>query len=119
MTLPSSCRSSPAMARKSVVLPQPDGPRKQTNSPRLTSRSMSFRAVKVPKRFDKPSMRRNGCAISLMLSPTPSFRSEGRVILGPRSGPEDLVTLRAILAPRSSGLRFAPPEDDARRIAPE
>ena len=25
--------SSPAMARSSVVLPQPEGPRKQTNSP--------------------------------------------------------------------------------------
>ena len=27
--------SRPAIARSSVVLPQPDGPRKQTNSPRI------------------------------------------------------------------------------------
>src|SRR4051794_19923338 len=30
-----------AMTRSSVVLPQPDGPMKETNSPRLTDRSMS------------------------------------------------------------------------------
>ena len=34
-----------------VVLPQPEGPRKQTNSPSATSSEMSPRAVKSPKRF--------------------------------------------------------------------
>ena len=36
--VPSSCGSRPAIARSSVVLPQPEGPRKQTNSPRDVQR---------------------------------------------------------------------------------
>ena len=40
--------SSPAMIRSRVVLPQPDGPRKQTNSPLPVSRSIAFSAVKAP-----------------------------------------------------------------------
>src|SRR4029077_1701566 len=62
--VPSSCGSRPAIARKSVVLPQPEGPRKQTNSPCATSRSMSFSAVKAPKRFSRARMRTNGCAVA-------------------------------------------------------
>jgi hypothetical protein len=46
------------MARRSVVLPQPEGPRKQTNSPRRTSSEMFFSAVNAPKRFERFSMRR-------------------------------------------------------------
>ena len=34
--------SSPAMARSSVVLPQPDGPRKETNSPLATVQADAF-----------------------------------------------------------------------------
>ena len=33
-------RSRSAMTRSSVVLPQPDGPMNETNSPRFTSRSI-------------------------------------------------------------------------------
>ena len=40
--------SSPAMARSNVVLPHPEGPRKQTNSLSKTSRQMSLMAVKSP-----------------------------------------------------------------------
>ena len=50
--------SSPAMARSSVVLPQPDGPRKQTNSPGKISREMSFSAANAPNCFVRRSMRR-------------------------------------------------------------
>ena len=50
--------SSPAMARSSVVLPQPDGPRKQTNSPGKISREMSFSAVNAPNCLVSRSIRR-------------------------------------------------------------
>src|SRR5262245_26282137 len=52
--LPPLCVSSPAMMRSSVVLPQPDGPRKQTNSPCATARSMSSSAVKLPNCLRMP-----------------------------------------------------------------
>ena len=38
--------SKPAIMRSVVVLPQPDGPRKVTNSPRFTSRLKSCTAMK-------------------------------------------------------------------------
>ena len=50
--------SRPAMARSSVVLPHPDGPRKQTNSPSWISSEMSSRAVKAPNFLVRRSMRR-------------------------------------------------------------
>src|SRR5262245_32893948 len=49
--VPEVCGSSPAMARSRVVLPHPEGPRKQTNSPSATSSEMSPSAVKSPKRL--------------------------------------------------------------------
>src|SRR5437879_4555071 len=48
MTSPAVVRSRPAIIRKVVVLPQPDGPRRQTTSPAATERSTSFTATKVP-----------------------------------------------------------------------
>ena len=39
---PAVCTSSPAMMRSSVVLPQPEGPRKQTSSPGCTARLTSL-----------------------------------------------------------------------------
>jgi hypothetical protein len=50
--------SRPAMARSSVVLPQPDGPRKQTNSPSAISSEMSSSAVNAPNFLVSPWMRR-------------------------------------------------------------
>src|SRR5439155_51106 len=50
-TSPASGVSSPAMTRNSVVLPQPEGPRKQTNSPSPISRLMSFNARAAPNRL--------------------------------------------------------------------
>ena len=50
--------SSPAIARSSVVLPQPDGPRKETNSPAATARLTPPSASKLPKRFDTRSTTR-------------------------------------------------------------
>src|SRR5450756_2033896 len=39
------------MMRRSVVLPEPEGPRSATSSPGRTSRLMWFSAVKLPKRL--------------------------------------------------------------------
>ncbi len=50
--------SRPAIARSSVVLPQPDGPRKQTNSPGKISSEMSFSAANAPNCFVSRSIRR-------------------------------------------------------------
>src|SRR5690606_4601030 len=41
--------SKPAIMRKVVVLPQPLGPRNETNSPRSTARSMPWIVVWLPK----------------------------------------------------------------------
>ena len=49
--LPASCASRPAITRSSVVLPQPEGPRKQTSLPFSTSSETSSSAVKAPKRL--------------------------------------------------------------------
>ena len=48
---PSGCGKTTllrAIARSRVVLPQPDGPRKQANSPSAIVRDTSFSAVKAP-----------------------------------------------------------------------
>src|SRR5438034_9648337 len=64
MGLPSSrisplvAGSSPASRFSAVDLPQPDGPRKVTNSPPCTSSANSSSTVRVPKRF----VRRNESA---------------------------------------------------------
>ena len=50
---PLDCSSSPAIQRKRVVFPQPDGPKKQTNSPSFIEIEMSFKALKLPKYLDK------------------------------------------------------------------
>ncbi len=46
--------SSPAMARSNVVLPQPDGPTKVTNSLVRTVSDTSRKAVNDPKVFHTP-----------------------------------------------------------------
>ena len=57
-TLPAVWMSSPAIARSRVVLPQPEGPRKQTNSPSRTSSEMSASAVNSPNFFVRRRTRR-------------------------------------------------------------
>src|SRR5690242_11692155 len=48
-TSPALARSSPATIRRVVVLPQPEGPRRQTTSPAETERLKSWTAVNAPK----------------------------------------------------------------------
>jgi len=54
-TDPSSGISSPAMARSSVVLPEPEGPSRARNSPGSARSETPFSAGKRPKRFLTPS----------------------------------------------------------------
>jgi hypothetical protein len=55
---PAVWMSRPAMARRSVVLPQPEGPRKHTNSPSCTSSEMSWSATNSPNFFTSPRTRK-------------------------------------------------------------
>src|SRR6185437_13327454 len=54
MTSPALARSSPAMMRKVVVLPHPEGPNRQTTSPAETLRLTFLTAVNAPKLFVTP-----------------------------------------------------------------
>src|SRR5712691_3754317 len=56
-TSPASGCSNPAMIRRSVVFPQPDGPSKQKKSPLRTSRSTPTRACTLSKFLLTPSTR--------------------------------------------------------------
>jgi hypothetical protein len=50
--------SRPQMARRSVVLPHPEGPRKETNSPSYMSRKTSSSAVNFPDALETLRMLR-------------------------------------------------------------
>ena len=50
-----SGRSKPATMRSSVVLPQPEGPSSEKNSPRSTASDTPSTARTAPKLFDTPS----------------------------------------------------------------
>jgi len=51
MMSPSVGSSKPASMRRVVVLPQPEGPSSDRNSPGSTSMSMPSTAATLPKRF--------------------------------------------------------------------
>src|SRR3954469_23141043 len=55
--LPSVGSSRPAIMRKVVVLPQPEGPSRQKNSPSLTVKVESFTATKSAKALCRRSTR--------------------------------------------------------------
>src|SRR6187402_525102 len=82
--LPALGSSKPATMRSTVVLPQPDGPRKETNSPRSTSRLKSSTTVVAPKDFRTCCMERNGSAMELF------FRSVRAVRRFRREAGQDL-----------------------------
>src|SRR4051794_36455920 len=54
---PSSGRSKPAIIRNVVVLPQPDAPSREKNSPLAMSRSIPATAVTSSKRWPPPPRR--------------------------------------------------------------
>src|SRR5688572_22613169 len=66
-TVPAVGRSKPAIMRNVVVLPQPDGPRNETNSPRSAARSKCWTAATSPNRFWMPlsSRKAMGLVVSL------------------------------------------------------
>ncbi len=58
---PESAASSPAIMRRPVVLPQPDGPSRTRNSPAATSMSRSFTTWLAPNHLFRP-LTLSGCA---------------------------------------------------------
>src|SRR3546814_5992323 len=61
--VPSVGGMKPATMRSVVVLPQPDGPRSETNSPSASSRSRWSTAVKAPKVLTTCLSTRRGISI--------------------------------------------------------
>src|SRR3954452_5062291 len=59
---PSVGRSNPAIMRRQVVLPEPDGPSIVKNSPRRISRSTPSTAVTSPNVLRTPARRMSACA---------------------------------------------------------
>src|SRR5882724_13366206 len=57
-TLPRSAARSPATMRSRVVLPHPEGPSRETNSPAATLRSTPPSTVAAPKAFSAPATSR-------------------------------------------------------------
>src|SRR5437879_4630062 len=65
--LPWSGVTKPAIMFSVVVLPQPLGPSRVTNSPSATARSIASTAVDVPKRLVRPASCSAGSAIANFL----------------------------------------------------
>src|ERR1700675_4120073 len=64
-TSPRSGSSSPAIMRSTVLLPQPDGPRSERNSPGAASSETSSTATTRPKVFRSRRTARDGSAPAL------------------------------------------------------
>src|SRR6266487_3256577 len=76
---PPSGLSRPAISRKVVVLPQPDGPSSDTNSPLSTARLSPLTAPKSPNRLCKLSSRRKligGLLANAQVAPADHPRDE-------------------------------------------
>jgi hypothetical protein len=68
--LPEVGSSRPAIMRSVVVLPQPDGPSRQKNSPSATVKVESFTAMKSPKALCRFSTRISAMALNSMINIT-------------------------------------------------
>src|SRR5690349_14261234 len=66
--LPAEGSSKPATMRSTVVLPQPEGPRNETNSPGAASRLKSSTTVLLAKDLRTCWMERNGSAMAFLHS---------------------------------------------------
>src|SRR5215470_8791392 len=62
---PESASSSPATARRIVLLPQPDGPRRTRNSPSAIRSETSLTASTLPKRLTRCLIRMSAIPPSL------------------------------------------------------
>ncbi len=74
-TRPASGCSKPAIIRSDVVLPQPDGPSIEKNSPPRIVNETSFTATTAPKRFvTRSNLISPSCGGSLTIHHLPSRR---------------------------------------------
>src|SRR5689334_5628655 len=71
---PSVGSSKPPIMRRTVVLPQPDGPRREKNSPRRMSSETPSTAATSPKRLVTPRIETEGAVIAALLWPERSRR---------------------------------------------
>src|SRR4051812_45463879 len=62
--LPASGRSKPAIMRRQVVLPEPDGPSSVKNSPRRMSRFTPSTATTSPNSLRTPTSRMSGASVA-------------------------------------------------------
>src|ERR1700693_3452160 len=77
-TSPPSGSSNPAIMRKVVVLPQPDGPSRHTNSPWLTVKSIASTETTPAYRFVSLSRSRRAIASIVVETSETSWQSVGR-----------------------------------------
>src|SRR5438093_10763730 len=91
--VPSSCVSRPAMMRKSVVLPQPDGPRKIISLLCSTARATPESAVNFPNRLVIPESLRYGS----------SEETAGAVTACPAGSRNSALCMFVVPAPRFRG----------------
>ena len=113
--------SSPAMARSNVVLPQPDGPRNETNSPVRTFRLTRSRATKLPNCLPTSLIFRNGSPMPVVFPasvPKPLSRAATITLSAARIYHHNGAAIRpaAFRAPRQFQRNSHSP--DAARIQP-
>src|SRR3990170_7007871 len=101
--VPAVGTSKPAIIRSVVVLPQPDGPRKLTNSPRSAARLKSSTATTGPKCFWMPVSSRKLIGRS---SPASSGADNGDAAPAADEGDDDHGQPRQPEADQRDGRRF-------------
>ena len=112
--------SKPPIIRRVVVLPQPDGPSSEKNSPGRISSEMSSTARTSRNRFDTPDRRISGTASETVMRGQPT----GRLSAGARRVPSSATRARRersatgaalIAGPASCGPRSATARRPSRR----
>ena len=78
ITRPALGSSSPAIMRKSVDLPQPDGPTSTRNSPSSIVRSVGESATPSPKRLASPTISTLATRLSPLSTETLAERNDAR-----------------------------------------
>src|ERR1700733_2805130 len=78
LTAPSEGSKNPEIVRSNVVLPQPEGPRIEKNSPPLISSVTFFTAVKPPKRIVTWSRSTSALMPQPFRCPAPASQEQGQ-----------------------------------------
>ena len=106
--------SKPAIMRRQVVLPEPDGPSSEKNSPACTDRFTCSTAVTEPNRLLTSTSATSSLVVSTNLAPPWQWWIEAEAYTGPRHRPRDP------LRPRQTRAWPRPPEprDDPSRPPP-